>query len=122
MFLFHFTYAVSNSTTLESMSAYVGENKHLRSKYDWGLFFNLGNLGFFNQLFWFPNMHNDKFEGYFSPCLDENDQYIEIRKDKGQVAMVDGKFEEIHDVDKMKILAEKSFGGFTFIFSGETFK
>lgn len=124
MFGYNVDFVVRNITTLDWLkergkSTIQADNlkQNVRSLYDFGFLYNLGQFGLRDCLFWFPRCYNDPFEGYYFPRHDRKGESLNISRSKKVVVnQADGSQSELNSIHEIKAKALEVNKGFTLLY------
>lgn len=107
----HMYFLSENLTTLDDLSSsFNGNAGTVRSKYNFGILYNLKHAGLATNLFWwFPFAQRDKYEGYIWNKIGESREHFPINEDSKIHCIKDGRPHNLETMDEVVIAASMAY-------------
>lgn len=122
MGLTHLDYLMKGITTLDDLG-YDFENRdkknligRLRSKWDFGVLYNLKCAGFNNWTWFLPIAHREKYEGYVWNEIAKGKELILSKRNMGVKVIRDGEEVELKSIKEVMETSKDIYKGYTVMF------
>ena len=123
----HLEFITQNITTLDNMgrldvnrSTLAGTHKDTRFMWNFGLMYNLREVGLTGWFWWFPRAHSNKYEGYYWNRIHKPREYICLRGEGKSHLWKNQKKVTLETAELMMKAAKQAYEEYTLLYGRVT--